>query len=253
MQPRLRSWMPAADRITAPGTRASMQVRTSSAAARGSFLRASSASSSASRLAKDRSFIRVLQGADPVRLCLRRTCERKRTFRFCSDYQQGWLSGGAVASGRDVDTRPTCRLALRKPCVLRGVPLGGTMKLQLAAALCALMTLPACATMTRGTNTAWEVTSTPSGARVETSNGFQCAATPCSIRMPRRSEFVATLTRDGYEPATITVTNKVATAGGVAMAGNVLVGGLIGAGVDAGTGAMLDLTPNPAHVDLTPE
>lgn len=37
------------------------------------------------------------------------------------------------------------------------------------------------------------------------------------------------------------------------MAGNVLVGGIIGAGVDAGTGAMLDLTPNPAHVDLRPE
>lgn len=68
--------------------------------------------------------------------------------------------------------------------------------------------------------------------------------------MPRKSEFIATLSMPGYEPATITVTNKVATAGGVAMAGNVLVGGLIGAGVDAGTGAMLDLTPNPAHVDL---
>ncbi len=68
--------------------------------------------------------------------------------------------------------------------------------------------------------------------------------------MPRRSEFVATLTLPGYAPATVTVTNKVATGGGVAMAGNVLVGGLIGAGVDASSGAMLDLTPNPAHVDF---
>jgi hypothetical protein len=127
------------------------------------------------------------------------------------------------------------------------------MKLKLATALCAALTLPACATVTRGSNTAWEVTSTPPGARVETSNGHQCAATPCSIKMPRRSEFVATLTREGFEPATITVTNKVATGGGVAMAGNVLLGGIIGAGVDAGTGAMLDLTPNPAHVDLTPQ
>ncbi len=116
----------------------------------------------------------------------------------------------------------------------------------------AAISTSACATVTRGTKTAWEVTSTPSGARVETSNGFSCQATPCSIKMPRRSEFVATLTRDGYEPATITVTNRVATGGGVAMAGNVLVGGLVGAGVDAGTGAMLDLTPNPAHVDLEP-
>jgi hypothetical protein len=30
----------------------------------------------------------------------------------------------------------------------------------------------------------------------------------------------------------------------------VLVGGLIGAGVDAASGAMLDLTPNPAIVKL---
>jgi hypothetical protein len=57
MQPRLRSWMPAADLRTAPGTRASTHVRISAAAELGSFLRANSASSSASRLAKDRSFI----------------------------------------------------------------------------------------------------------------------------------------------------------------------------------------------------
>ena len=124
------------------------------------------------------------------------------------------------------------------------------MKVQLAAALGVVLMLPACATVTRGTNTAWEITSTPSGARVETSNGHQCAATPCSIKMPRRSEFVATLTLPGYAPATVTVTNKVATNGGVAMAGNVLVGGVIGGGVDLASGAMLDLTPNPAHVDL---
>lgn len=126
------------------------------------------------------------------------------------------------------------------------------MKLKIAAAFCAVLTLPACATVTRGTNTAWEVTSTPPGARVETTNGHMCAATPCSIKMPRRSEFVATLTLPGYAPATVSVTNKIATGGGVAMAGNVLVGGIIGAGVDAGSGAMLDLTPNPVHVDLAP-
>jgi hypothetical protein len=34
------------------------------------------------------------------------------------------------------------------------------------------------------------------------------------------------------------------------MAGNVLVGGLIGAGVDVATGAMNDLTPNPVNLVL---
>lgn len=115
------------------------------------------------------------------------------------------------------------------------------------------LSLSACATVTRGTKDAWSITSDPSGARVETTNGFFCEATPCAIKMPRKSEFVATLTKPGYKPAKIQVTNKIAGAGGAAMAGNVLVGGIIGAGVDAGTGAMLDLVPNPAHVALEPE
>ena len=36
------------------------------------------------------------------------------------------------------------------------------------------------------------------------------------------------------------------------MAGNVLLGGVIGAGVDAGTGAMHSRKPNPLVVELTP-
>ena len=34
------------------------------------------------------------------------------------------------------------------------------------------------------------------------------------------------------------------------MAGNVFVGGIIGAAVDVGTGSMYDLKPNPVHVVL---
>lgn len=124
--------------------------------------------------------------------------------------------------------------------------------IRLAAVTAAGLSLCACATVTRGTNTAWEVDSDPQGARVETTNGYFCETTPCSIRMPRRSEFVATLTLDGYQPARVSVTNKVGTGGGAAMAGNALVGGLIGAGVDVGSGAMLDLTPNPVLITLRP-
>ena len=125
------------------------------------------------------------------------------------------------------------------------------MKLvRLLALGAAALSTTACATVTRGSNTAWQVTSEPSGAKVETSLGHECPATPCSIKMKRKSEFTATLTKPGYKPATVTVTNKVSGAGGAGMAGNVLVGGLIGAGVDVATGAMLDLTPNPAHVTL---
>ena len=115
------------------------------------------------------------------------------------------------------------------------------------------LSLAACATITRGKNDAWEVTSEPSGAKVVTSHGYSCEATPCAIKMPRKSLFTATLTKPGYKPATVTVTNKVKGGGGAAMAGNLLAGGIIGAGVDASSGAMLDLVPNPAHVTLERE
>lgn len=46
------------------------------------------------------------------------------------------------------------------------------------------------------------------------------------------------------------VDNHISTAGGAGMAGNVIFGGLIGIGVDASTGAMRDLAPNPIEVTL---
>ena len=60
--------------------------------------------------------------------------------------------------------------------------------------------LPACATITRGSSQEFTVESTPSGARVSTSNGFQCEATPCTFRMPRKDEFRATVSMDATRP-----------------------------------------------------
>ncbi|MCC5982482.1 MAG: PEGA domain-containing protein [Oceanicaulis sp.] len=114
------------------------------------------------------------------------------------------------------------------------------------------LSLSACGTITRGSNDTWVVETTPSGASVSTSNGFHCRSTPCGIRMPRRSEFVATIELEGYHTHEATVTYGASTGGGTAMAGNVLLGGIIGAGIDAGTGAMNDLRPNPLQVTLRP-
>tara|TARA_R110000868_G_scaffold691_2_gene4948 strand:+ start:1917 stop:2378 length:462 start_codon:yes stop_codon:yes gene_type:complete len=120
-------------------------------------------------------------------------------------------------------------------------------------AVCAASTvLAGCGTITRGSNDTWVVETDPPGATVMTSNGYQCQSTPCAIKMPRRSEFVATVERNGYETVTVNVTHQVSGAGGASMAGNVLVGGLIGAAVDAGTGSMHDLVPNPVHINLVP-
>ena len=117
----------------------------------------------------------------------------------------------------------------------------------LSAAMCSL---GACATITRGHDTAWEVKTTPPAASVQTTNNMQCDSTPCSLKMARNAEFDATITKPGYKTLHVHVTHKIATAGGAGMAGNVLLGGIIGAGVDVATGAMYDLTPNPLDVAL---
>lgn len=112
------------------------------------------------------------------------------------------------------------------------------------------VSLPACATVTRGTSQQFTVTSTPEGARVSTSNGFTCESTPCTFRMPRKDAFRATVSKDGYVSQEHEIDSRISGAGGAGFAGNVLVGGVIGMAVDGNSGAMKDLTPNPLVVTL---
>ncbi len=92
-----------------------------------------------------------------------------------------------------------------------------------AAAVC----LSGCATVTRGTNDTWTVNTTPAGAAVKTSNSYACDSTPCTFKMPRKSEFDVTITKPGYKVWTGKVTHHA--------------------------GAMLDLVPNPLAVTLEKE
>lgn len=120
------------------------------------------------------------------------------------------------------------------------------------AALAACSLLGACATVTRGTSTNFDVNTDPTGAAVTTTHGYSCPATPCSMRMPRKSAFQAMITKPGYKTVNASIGNRVSAGGGGAMAGNILAGGIIGAGVDAGSGAMLDLRPDPLLIKLEP-
>jgi hypothetical protein len=122
--------------------------------------------------------------------------------------------------------------------------------MKLRSILAAGLLLGGCATITRGTAQEFTVESTPPGASVSTSNGFQCAATPCTFRMPRKEGFTVRLEREGYLAAEATVTSDMSSGGATGLAGNILVGGLIGVGVDATSGALNDLTPNPLQVTL---
>lgn len=124
------------------------------------------------------------------------------------------------------------------------------LALRVALVACASLGATACATITRGSSQAWTVETDPGGASVRTTHGFACDATPCTFKMPRKSEFDVTITKPGYKPLTTHVTHDTAGSGAAGMAGNVLVGGLIGVGVDAATGATQDLKPNPLKVTL---
>ena len=123
-----------------------------------------------------------------------------------------------------------------------------------AAALVGVMTaLSACATITRGTTTSWEVRTVPAGASVRTSHGMVCDSTPCSLRMSRKAEFNAVIGKPGYKTMIIAVTHKVRKGGVAGAAGNLLLlgaGTVIGTTADVASGALLDLTPNPAIVIL---
>jgi hypothetical protein len=118
--------------------------------------------------------------------------------------------------------------------------------------LLSCLALASCATVTRGTRTAFVVETVPSGAQVSLSTGETCNATPCTFpRIPRESEFMVTVSKEGYETTTHQVTHATAGGGGLGMAGNLILGGVIGAAVDANNGATQNLVPNPLMVHLT--
>jgi hypothetical protein len=121
-------------------------------------------------------------------------------------------------------------------------------RIDLAVLMVAGLMLGGCATTLRGTTDVLVVESDPPGAAV-TVNGTT-GSTPGTFKLRRKGDYVVTISKDGYEPVTVNVMHKVVAAGSAGMAGNILLGGLIGAAVDAGSGAMFDLVPNPIRVNL---
>ncbi len=115
-----------------------------------------------------------------------------------------------------------------------------------------LLFFTSCATITRGVHDKLTVTSDPSGANVVLSTGER-GVTPTKFVKERRTEaFTVTVSKPGYASQTVKVESKFGGTGGGAMAGNLLLGGAIGIGVDAGTGAYKSLYPNPVSVHLAP-
>jgi hypothetical protein len=70
--------------------------------------------------------------------------------------------------------------------------------------------------------------------------------------MNHRDDFDVTISKSGYLDWRGHVTHQFSSGGGAALAGNVLVGGLVGLTVDAASGATQKLVPNPLNVTLEP-
>jgi hypothetical protein len=68
----------------------------------------------------------------------------------------------------------------------------------------------------------------------------------------RNADISITIQKEGFEPQVVQMTKDIQTAGAAGFAGNLLLGGLVGMGVDAATGAATDHKPDPVIVTLQP-
>ncbi|MHC4046261.1 PEGA domain-containing protein [Bradyrhizobium sp. 23AC] len=114
--------------------------------------------------------------------------------------------------------------------------------------------LGGCASVTRGTTENISISSTPSGVEAVVS-GMEVpttCTTPCSVVVKRNADISITFQKEGYEPQIVPLSRDVQTSGAAGFAGNLLLGGVVGMGVDAATGAATDHKPNPVIVTMQP-
>jgi hypothetical protein len=114
--------------------------------------------------------------------------------------------------------------------------------------------LGGCASVTRGTTENISISSTPSGVEAVV-NGMEVpttCTTPCAVVVKRNADISIAFQKEGYEPQIVPLSRDIQTGGAAGFAGNLLLGGVVGMGVDAATGAATDHKPNPVIVTMQP-
>ncbi|WPO81425.1 PEGA domain-containing protein [Chryseobacterium sp. JJR-5R] len=122
------------------------------------------------------------------------------------------------------------------------------MKNKLSAALFLGISLSAtsCATILTGTKDSITFNSTPEGAKV-IHKGIEKCTTPCTAEIPRSlSRQMVTLQREGFNNKEVKLTK---TFNAVSLV-NILLGGVIGVGIDAATGSLTKYSPNAYKIEL---
>lgn len=115
-----------------------------------------------------------------------------------------------------------------------------------------------CGTVVRGTKQGVKFESEPPGASVTVTRAkkqkleWHCTS-PCELQLSRKRDFDVTFELDGYKPAKARLASRLGAKGGAtAIPGNFVLGGGIGFIVDAGTGANMQLKPDPMRAKLAP-
>lgn len=124
---------------------------------------------------------------------------------------------------------------------IKTTPTLPTMK-SIAVCLFALL-LTGCGTVVRGTKQTVTISSNPSNAEVVLSNGMK-GTTPVAFSLARKEAVQISISKEGYQTYRQNFYPRTSTEGAVVDAGNILVGGIVGWGIDAATGAYKDVVPD---------
>ncbi|MBS0654226.1 MAG: translation initiation factor 2 [Verrucomicrobia bacterium] len=120
----------------------------------------------------------------------------------------------------------------------------------LLSRICLLATasvlLQACATVIHGTKEDVSVTTYPPDATV--SDGTMTLQTPAKFNLKRNQDYILTISKPGYGTETVKIKHVISGA----VAGNLILGGLIGWGIDVADGAQWRLEPDTIVVTLHP-
>ena len=117
--------------------------------------------------------------------------------------------------------------------------------------ICLLVTVSllstGCATLFKGTQEEVALSSDPTGAAVYV-NGNMKGTTPLHLKLISKETYTIEFRKDGYQPQTVTITNRVGTKWVILD----VLGGLAPVIVDVATGSWYQLDPNTAHAVLEP-
>ncbi len=119
------------------------------------------------------------------------------------------------------------------------------LSLQLVAGLVLGLISTGCCTIVSGRDQNVRITSEPAGATILV-DGKPCGVTPAKFKLLRKEKHDVQVVMAGFEPAQATLKPGI----NPWLFGNVLIGGLIGIGIDAVTGSWETLYPGEVNVKM---